>query len=125
MKEYEFDLSTVNRIAVQASDGDEAIHDFLTEVERAVEQGRVPVEQEKTFRVRAQATDCTYHVAGKTRQEAEDALRRYIEERKQMVDDSHFGPERSFIKDLSTETQVEKEVEGVDPEINTDGERIT
>lgn len=81
--------------------------------------------KENTYAVRAQATDYTYHVAGKTRQEAEDALRKHIEKRIQKLDDSGLSTERESIKGLSTQVEVEDKVDGVSPKINTDGERIT
>jgi hypothetical protein len=125
MQEYEFDLSTVDTVTVQANDGDEATHDFLNKIEDKVKRGTIPVEFEKTFRVRAKATGCTYHVAGVNRAEASDALRTYISERKdELLDEQSYGTERAFINDLSTEVDVEDEVD-VTPEINSDGERIT
>jgi hypothetical protein len=123
MPTFEFDLSTVNSIEVEANDGEEAIHDLLVELEDLVSRGRIQANEVKTYDVEAKATGCVYRVAGMSAAEAEDNLRTFIQRERDALKENVLpgDPGNGLLTDLNTSCETVGEVEG-DWDINRSGE---
>lgn len=122
MTEYEFDLSTVDSIEVEANNGDEAIERLHEAIEDRIEQGTIQANEVRTFDVKAQATGCIYRVAGMNAAEAEDNLHAFLKQQKQALQENvrHGDEGYGLICDLSTGAETIEEVEG-SADIGRDG----
>ena len=125
MSEYEFDLSMVNEITVEAQNGDEAIEALLGTIERRVKNGSIQAREVKAFDVKSQGTGCRYVVEAHSQNEAETILRTYLEnQRKEALDE--IQPHQAGY-DLLVDFNVACKTEGESTspvEINREGRRV-
>ncbi len=122
MTTYEFDLTTVNSIEVEANDGEEAIKELERQIGEEARQGRVQANEVKTYDVEAKATGCIYRVAGMSAAEAEDNLRVFIKQQRDALKENvlHGDAGHGLLCDLNTSCETIEEVDG-DWDIGRDG----
>lgn len=125
MTEYEFDLSKIDTLTVEAESQSGAIEALLGTIEQRAKATSIPMIALKVYKVRNEGIGCYYNVEGYSEADAEQTLVDYMQERRDEARENvDFGtPEHDLLTDLNITCETIREVE-VDPEIDKDGNLI-